>query len=53
MHSWIVSRHPTDGDDGAPAWSGSIDLDEGVRLVSNLVDLSPSTQAANEHGRSR
>jgi uncharacterized protein len=41
VHSWIVSRHPTDPDDAARVVA-LIDLDEGVRLVSNLTDVDPA-----------
>ncbi len=48
VHSWIVSRHPTDPDDAARIVA-LIDLEEGVRLVSNLTDVDPSglTEIAN------
>jgi uncharacterized OB-fold protein len=35
VHSWIVSRHPTQADD-APRIVVLLDLEEGLRLVSNL-----------------
>jgi uncharacterized OB-fold protein len=38
VQSWIVSRHPTEPDD-APRIVALVDLDEGVRLVSNLHDV--------------
>jgi uncharacterized protein len=38
VQSWIVSRHPTEPDD-APRIVALIDLEEGVRLVSNLQDV--------------
>jgi len=38
VQSWIVSRHPTEPDD-APRIVALVDLDEGVRLVSNLQDV--------------
>jgi uncharacterized OB-fold protein len=41
VHSWIVSRHPSRPDD-APRIVALVDLDEGTRLVSNLVDIDPS-----------
>ena len=41
MHSWIVSRHPTEPDD-APRIVALVDLEEGVRLVSNLQDVDPA-----------
>ena len=36
--SWIVSRHPTEPD-ADPRIVVLVELDEGVRLVSNLVDI--------------
>jgi 3-oxo-4,17-pregnadiene-20-carboxyl-CoA hydratase alpha subunit len=39
VHSWIVSRHPTRSDD-ASRIVALIQLDEGVRLVSNLVEVA-------------
>jgi uncharacterized OB-fold protein len=39
--SWIVSRHPTEPD-ATPRLVALIDLQEGLRAVSNLVDLAPS-----------
>jgi uncharacterized protein len=38
VHSWIVSRHPSEPDD-SPRIVALIDLDEGLRFVSNLVDV--------------
>jgi uncharacterized protein len=38
VHSWIVSRHPTDPDD-SDRIVALIDLEEDVRLVSNLTDV--------------
>ena len=38
MHSWILSHHPTQPDE-APRIVALIELDEGVRLVSNLQDI--------------
>jgi uncharacterized OB-fold protein len=38
VQSWIVSRHPTEPDD-TPRIVVLVDLDEGVRLVSNLQDV--------------
>jgi hypothetical protein len=37
VHAWILSHHPTEPD-AAPRIVVLVDLDEGVRLVSNLVD---------------
>lgn len=41
VHSWIVSHHPT-GSDEALRIVALVDLDEGTRLVTNLVDVDPS-----------
>jgi hypothetical protein len=38
VHSWIASHHPTEPDDAARIVA-LIELDEGVRLVSNLQDI--------------
>jgi uncharacterized OB-fold protein len=38
IHSWIVSRHPTDLD-AEPRVVVLVERDEGVRLVGNLVDV--------------
>jgi uncharacterized OB-fold protein len=38
VHSWILSHHPSQDDD-APRIVALIDLEEGVRLVSNLQDV--------------
>jgi uncharacterized OB-fold protein len=38
VHSWIVSRHPTRPDD-LPRIVALIELEEGIRLVSNLQDV--------------
>lgn len=39
--TWIVSRHPTQPD-AEPRIVILVQLDEGTRLVSNLVDAEPS-----------
>jgi uncharacterized OB-fold protein len=39
LHTWIVSVHPTEPD-ADPRIVALVDLDEGVRLVSNLVGVS-------------
>ncbi|MBX6391264.1 MAG: OB-fold domain-containing protein [Frankia sp.] len=41
VHSWIVSRHPSQPDD-APRIVVLVDLAEGVRLVSNLREIDPA-----------
>ncbi len=41
VYSWIVSRHPTEPD-AQPRIVALVQLDEGVRLVSNLVDVEPA-----------
>jgi uncharacterized protein len=46
VHSWIVSRHPSFSDDG-PRIVALVELEEGVRLVSNLQDVDPA-QVAND-----
>src|SRR3954452_1335329 len=38
VYSWIVSRHPTQPD-AVPRIVALVELDEGVRLVSNLTDV--------------
>jgi hypothetical protein len=41
LHSWIVSRHPSEPDDAARIVA-LIELEEGIRLVSNLQDIEPA-----------
>jgi uncharacterized protein len=38
VHSWIVSHHPTEPDD-EPRIVILVELDDGARVVSNLVDI--------------
>jgi uncharacterized protein len=38
VYSWIVSKHPTQPDDN-PRIVALVELDEGVRLVSNLIGI--------------
>jgi len=38
LHSWIVSHHPSEPDDAARIVA-LIELEEGIRLVSNLQDI--------------
>ncbi len=38
VHSWIVSHHPSDAD-ASPRIVALVELEEGVRLVSNLRDV--------------
>jgi len=40
--SWIVSRHPSAPDDHARIVA-LVDLEEGVRMVSNLIDVTPAS----------
>lgn len=53
VYSWVVSRHPTKSEPGSGSGTGSgsgsgesprivglIDLEEGTRFVSNLVDVA-------------
>ena len=39
--SWILSHHPSQLDD-APRIVALIDLEEGTRFVSNLIDVEPN-----------
>jgi uncharacterized OB-fold protein len=39
IHSWVVSHHPTEPD-AEPRIVVLVDLEEGTRLVSNLVDAA-------------
>lgn len=39
VHTWIVSRHPTEDDD-APRVVILVELEEGVRFVSNLQGVA-------------
>jgi uncharacterized OB-fold protein len=39
VHSWIVSHHPTEPD-AEPRVVILVDLEEGTRLVSNLIDAA-------------
>ncbi len=39
IHSWIVSHHPTEPD-AEPRVVILVDLEEGTRIVSNLVDAA-------------
>jgi uncharacterized protein len=41
VYSWIVSRHPTEPEDSARIVA-LIELDEGIRLVSNLRGIQPA-----------
>ena len=41
VYSWIVSHHPTEADE-LPRIVVLVDLEEGVRLVSNLQGVAPS-----------
>jgi uncharacterized protein len=41
VYSWIVSRHPTEPGD-SPRIVALIELDEGMRLVSNLQGIDPA-----------
>ena len=46
VHSWIVSHHPTEADEH-PRIVVLVELDEGLRFVSNLVD-TPVEHVRNE-----
>jgi uncharacterized OB-fold protein len=41
VHSWIVSKHPTLPDDAARIVA-LLDLEEGLRLVTNLQGIEPA-----------
>lgn len=45
IHSWIVSHHPTQPD-AEPRVVVLVDLEEGTRLVSNLID-APVDEVVN------
>ena len=45
IYSWVVSRHPTEPD-AEPRTVVLVDLEEGVRLVSNLVGGGTPTNDA-------
>jgi uncharacterized OB-fold protein len=40
VHTWIVSHHPTE-DDPEPRIVALVELEEGVRVVSNIVGSDP------------
>lgn len=46
VHSWIVSHHPTEPD-AEPRIVVLVELEEGLRLVSNLVDAEAG-EVAND-----
>ena len=46
VYAWVLSHHPTEPD-GDPRVVVLVDLEEGVRLVSNLRDL-PWTEVRND-----
>ncbi|HEV3354039.1 MAG TPA: OB-fold domain-containing protein [Acidimicrobiales bacterium] len=46
VYAWVLSHHPTEPD-GDPRVVVLVDLEEGVRLVSNLQDL-PWTEVRND-----
>lgn len=46
VHSWIVSKHPSQPDE-QPRIVTLIDLEEGVRLVSNLQGIAASDVREN------
>lgn len=43
VHTWLVSQHPSDP--GEWRIVALIDLEEGLRIVSNIVDAEPSDVA--------
>ncbi len=46
VHSWIISRHPSEPDDQARVVV-LVELTEGLRIVANLIDV-PFDQVRNE-----
>jgi uncharacterized protein len=40
LHSWVVSKHPSEPDDMARIVA-LVELEEGVRIVSNLQEVEP------------
>jgi uncharacterized OB-fold protein len=40
LYAWILSRHPNDPD-AAPRIVALVELEEGVRLISNVVEIEP------------
>jgi uncharacterized protein len=49
IYSWVVSQHPTEPDT-EPRTVVLVDLEEGVRLVANLVGGTPVNDAPVEVG---
>lgn len=50
VFSWIIVNHPVPGDiwgDAVPYAVGLIELDEGVRMLSNIVDCEPDKIAGD------
>jgi uncharacterized OB-fold protein len=41
VYTWIVSHHPTEAD-AQPRIAAVVELAEGVRFVTNLVDVDPA-----------
>lgn len=44
VHTWLLSKHPS-GDDVEPRIVALVELEEGVRHVSNVVDADPAAMA--------
>jgi uncharacterized OB-fold protein len=42
LYSYAVLHHPRHPAFGYPVLAALVDLDEGIRLVSNLVDVEPA-----------
>jgi uncharacterized OB-fold protein len=47
VYTWILSHHPNNADDIPPRLVALINLDEGIRLVSNVIGIDPE-QIAND-----
>lgn len=41
VYSWLLPRHPLVPDFDNPLIVALIDLEEGIRLLSNVIDISP------------
>ena len=49
LYSYAVLHHPQHPSFDYPVLAALVDLDEGVRLVSSLVDVDPADIAINLH----
>ena len=46
VYSWVIPRHPPPVGFAEPPLVALIELEEGIRLVSNVVDVSPAAVRA-------